>query len=343
MHRTLKSLTLIVFLILIILQDGSKAASEKTASPVYNTFEYLLGEFKADIDGLVKKVSNSILLKVSVEGDIDKTFKKHVRRSLESFRIKGKKFRFRQCKACTSLRAETIGNQIYLKKGITEFKDIQQITQKLGTMSYAEASVEDTGTRLIFKVSFFSSLNAELLWSKTYQMRLVNFGDLTFTAALEVKQAFSRKSPLIFNASFGEKIYGIGLIDLNVTLGLASGKDFATGDTVTNPNEESVNSYFAIGPRLTVNINEFFKMYSNWGSQFIYTGTGFCQYTRLKTSTDTKAPEGQWGLHLEAGYGVHLGRTFLITTGFTKGLFLSSEDADQDYPFLFNIGFGFRF
>ena len=78
--------------------------------------------------------------------------------------------------------------EIYLKKGITEFKDIQQITQRLGTMSYAEASVEDTGTRLIFKVSFFSSLNAELLWSKTYQMRLVNFGDLTFTAALEVKQ-----------------------------------------------------------------------------------------------------------------------------------------------------------
>ena len=196
MHRTLKSLTLIVFLLLMIMQDGAKAA-EKTASPVYNTFEYLMGEFKADIDQLVKKVSNSILLKVSIEGDIDKTFSKHVRRSLESFRIKGKKFRFRQCKSCTSLRAETIGNQIYLKKGITEFKDIQQITQKLGTMSYAEASVEDTGTRLIFKISFFSSLNAELLWSRTYQMRLVNFGDLNFTAALEVKQAFSRKSPLL--------------------------------------------------------------------------------------------------------------------------------------------------
>ena len=343
MHRTLKSFTLIVFLLLIIMQGGSKA-SEKTASPVYNTFEYLMGEFKADIDDLVKKVSNSILLKVSIEGDIDKTFNKHVRRSLESFRIKGKKFKFRQCKACTSLRAETIGNQIYLKKGITEFKDIQQITQKLGTMSYAEASVEDTGTRLIFKISFFSSLNAELLWSRTYQMRLVNFGDLNFTAALEVKQAFSRKSPLIFNASFGEKIYGIGLIDLNVTLGLASGKDYAglPGQS-TNPNEDSVNSYFAIGPRLTVNINEFFKMYSNWGSQFVYGGTGFCQYTRLKKSTDTTNPEGQWGLHLEAGYGVHLGRTFLITTGFTKGLFISSTDEDQDYPLLFNIGFGFRF
>ncbi|MEC7182588.1 MAG: hypothetical protein VXW15_07740 [Bdellovibrionota bacterium] len=347
MHKTIKSFTLIVFLILIILQDRSKAASEKTASPVYNTFEYLLGEFKADIDGLAKKVSNSILLKVSVEGDIDKTFNRHVRRSLESFRIKGKKFRFRQCKACTSLRAETIGNQIYLKKGITEFKDIQEITQKLGTMSYAEASVEDTGTRLIFKVSFFSSLNAELLWSKTYQMRLVSFGDLSFTAALEVKQAFGRNSPLLFNASFGEKIYGIGLIDLNVTLGLASGKDNPEqkkgSSIVLNPNEDYVNSYFAIGPRLTVNINEFFQMYSNWGSQFIYAGTGFCQYTRLKTSTDTEAPTGKWGLHIEAGYGVHLGRTFLITAGLTKGLFLSSDDKDQDYPLLFNIGFGFRF
>ena len=90
-------------------------------------------------------------------------------------------------------------------------------------------------------------------------------------------------------------------------------------------------------------INEFFKMYSNWGSQFIYAGTGFCQYTRLKKSTDTANPEGQWGLHMEAGYGVHLGRTFLITAGFTKGLFISSTDEDQDYPFLFNIGFGFRF
>ena len=113
--------------------------------------------------------------------------------SLESLRIKGSKFRFRQC-ARTSLQAETIGNQIYLKKGITEFKDIQKITQRLGTMSYAEASLEDTGTRLILKISFFSSLNAELIWSKTYQMRLVNFGDLNFTAAVEVKQAFSRKA-----------------------------------------------------------------------------------------------------------------------------------------------------
>ena len=174
-------------------------------------------------------------------------------------------------------------------------------------------------------------------------MRLVNFGDLNFTAAIEVKQAFSKKSPLLFNASFGEKIYGIGLIDLNVTLGLASGKDFAAGDLVSNPNTEAVNSYFAVGPRLTININEFFKMYSNWGSQFIYGEAGFCQYTRLKKDGESTNPEGQWGLNLAAGYGVHLGRTFLITAGFTKGLFLSATDEDQDYPLLFNLGFGFRF
>ena len=78
-------------------------------------------------------------------------------------------------------------------------------------------------------------------------------------------------------------------------------------------------------------------MYSNWGSQFIYAGTGFCLYQLFSES------KGQWGLHMEAGYGVHLGRTFLITTGFTKGLFLSSTNTNQDYPLLFNIGFGFRF
>ncbi|MEE2743892.1 MAG: hypothetical protein VYD54_08300 [Bdellovibrionota bacterium] len=339
MNKIFKSI-LITSLLLFNLNLFAKG---KTTSPVYNTFEYLVGEFKADIKNLSKKIANSVLLKVSVEGDIDKTFKKHVRRTLESIKTKNSKFRFRQCKACVSLRAETIGNQIYLKKGITEFKDIQEITQRLGTMSYAEASVEDTGTRLIFKISYFSSRNAELLWSKTYQMRLINFGNLNFTAAVEVKQGFSRKSPIFFNLSFGEKIYGIGLIDLNVTLGLASGEDYKAGDAVTNPNTEAVASYLAIGPRITVNINEFFKMYSNWGSQFIYGEVGFCQYTRLKKSTDTKAPEGQWGLNLSAGYGLHLGRTFLLTAGFVKGVFLSATDEDQDYPFLFNIGFGFRF
>lgn len=329
--------------VLVLFFQRTSFGKEQTASPVYNTFEYLVGEFKGDVKELSQKIKNSILLKVSIEGDIDKTFRKHVRREIESIKIKNTKFRFRQCKACVALRAETIGNQIYLKKGITEFKDIQEIAQRLGTMSYAEASVEDTGTRLIFKISFFSTRNAELIWSKTYQMRLINFGNFDFTAAVEVKQGLTYNSPIFFNISFGEKVYSVGLIDLNVTLGLASGVDYKAGDTVLDPNTESVASYLSIGPRLTVNLNEFFQIYSNWGSQFVYGELGFCQYTRLKNSTDTEDPKGQWGLNISGGYGVHLGRTFLLTAGLIKGVFLSSTDDSLSYPLLFNVGFGFRF
>ena len=108
MNKIFKS----IFITSLLLCNITLFAKGKTTSPVYNTFEYLVGEFKADIKDLSKKIANSVLLKVSVEGDIDKTFRKHVRRTLESIKTKNSKFRFRQCKACVALRAETIGNQI---------------------------------------------------------------------------------------------------------------------------------------------------------------------------------------------------------------------------------------
>ena len=99
-------------------------------APTYDTFEYLVREFKKDLGSLSQKVSKSVLLNIAVKGDIKEKFKNHIRRGLESLKRKNSKLIFKQCKECSTLRADTIGKEIYLKKSITEIKTFIEITKK---------------------------------------------------------------------------------------------------------------------------------------------------------------------------------------------------------------------
>ena len=327
--------TLIIFI--LFLQTGAFAKA-----PTYDTFEYLVKEFQRDIKGLSQKVSSSVLLNISVKGDIHEKFKNHVRRSLES--LKGSSsFKFKQCKECLILRADTIGKEIYLKKSITELKTIKEITKKHQVQSYAEVSVEKTWRKLIFKISFYNSKNSTLIWDGTYESRLFNLGNLNLTAALELKFGWQYENPIHLIFSIGEKVYGIGFFEFNTTLGLASGSDYSGDPKITNPNTSSTNNYLAIGTKMTFNISEIFKLNTPWGSHLFYTEVGFCNYTRLKKSDDLKDPEGQWGINFSIGYGINIGKTFFITTGIMTGLYLATEDENQKYPWLLNSGLGVRF
>ncbi|MDC0253739.1 hypothetical protein OAK75_02505 [Bacteriovoracales bacterium] len=327
------------FIIFILfLQTGAFAKA-----PTYDTFEYLVKEFQNDIKKLPQKISSSVLLNISVKGNIHEKFKNHVRRSLEPLKGQSSNFKFKQCKECLILRADTIGKEIYLKKSITELKTIKKITKKHQVNSYAEVSLEKTWRKLIFKISFYQSKNSTLIWEKTYDTGLINLGNLNLTAAFEMKMGWQYEQPILLNVSIGEKVYGIGLFELNTTLGLASGSDYSGDPKVPNPNTSSVNNYLAVGTKMTFNMSEIFKLNTTWGSHLFYTEIGFCNYTRLKNSGDLKDPEGQWGLNFSIGYGVSIGKTFFLTSGIMAGLYLSTEDKGQRYPWLLNSGLGVRF
>ena len=187
--------TLIIFI--LFLQTGAFAKA-----PTYDTFEYLVKEFQRDIKSLSQKISSSVLLNISVKGDIHEKFKNHVRRSLEPLKG-GPNFKFKQCKECLILRADTIGKEIYLKKSITELKTIKEITKKHQVQSYAEVSVEKTWRKLIFKISFYQSNNFTLIWGKTYETGLINLGNLNLTAAFEMKMGWQYEQPILLNFAVG--------------------------------------------------------------------------------------------------------------------------------------------
>ena len=132
-------------------------------------------------------------------------------------------------------------------------------------------------------------------------------------------------------------------MDLNLTIGTPTEAVNKNGTPVSNPNTNSVNSYFSIGPQFTLNLNEFFNFQTSWGNHLSYLETGFCHYQRYKMSSDMMDPEPLWGYNLAFGYGMDIKDTVIITFGFVKGFFFNSEDEFQSYPWILNTGLGFRF
>ena len=330
-------------LILITFFQQKVLSDDRPESPFYDSFELLLRDFKNDVKEFDEKVQSSILLNIYLENGISPSFKYHVRRSFEAMKVEKSSFFFKHCAACTVKRGDTIGKQVYFKKGFKNLKTIQEITKKRNVNSYGEVRIIKNRLSLELKVSFYSAKNGGKIWSKTYKNKMIKIGNLNFTSSIFFRFGWEWGGPILISFSLGEKIYGIGDVDLNFTLGTPTEVKNENGSQVENKNTTSVNTYISFGPQVTLDINRIFKFRSNWGNHLIYSEVGFCIYERYKMDSELRDPEGTWGYNLSFGYGANIKDIVTITIGFVKGFFFNSGDDFQRYPWIINSGFGFRF
>ena len=149
--KTSKHIRVIFFLILFAAFSPKKAFSnEQPGSPIYDTFEFLLKDFSYDVKKLSEEVPNSILLNIFLENGISGSFKKHVRKSFETMKVKGSSFHFKYCVACTVKRGDTIGKQVYFRKGFKNLKSVQSITKKKNVSSYGEVTIRKNMFSVVF-------------------------------------------------------------------------------------------------------------------------------------------------------------------------------------------------
>jgi len=340
----IKKMGIIIFYTCVFLFSQKPSFAEnRVNSPIYDTFEILLKEFKYDSKSFNKNMSKSILLNIFFEGEINPSFKNHVRKSFESLGDGKPSFYFKYCPICSVKRGDTIGKQVYLKKEISDLKEIKTITKNKNVNSYAEVRIIKNLFSLEMKLSFYSPKDGKLVWSKSYKNRMVKIGDFNLTTSFFIRLGWEWEGPTLISFSIGEKVYGVGHVDLNLTIGTPTEGKNENGSPLANPNTSSLNSYFAIGPQLTLNLNDFFNFYSSWGHHLVYTEIGFNRYQRYKITGETKDPEALWGHNFSFGYGVEIKGLVTLTFGFVRGFFFNSDDEFQRYPWVINTGFGFRF
>ncbi len=342
--NTSKTKKVIFFIIIFISFFQQKVHSEgRTKSPIYDTFELLLNDFKLDVKEFSNKVKSSILLNIYLKNGIHPSFKSHVRKSFETMKIKNSSFYFKYCTACTVKRGDTIGNQVYFKKGFSNLKSIKALTKKKNVDSYGEVTIIKNMLSLELKVSFYSAKNGTLIWSKTYKNKMIKVGNLNLTSSIFFRFGWEWGGPTLISFSLGERIYGFGDVDFNFTIGTPTEVRGVNGNFPSNKNTNSVNTYISFGPQITFDLNKIFKFHSNWGSHLIYSEVGFSFYERYKIDSEVFEPQGVWGHNLSIGYGANIKDIVIVTIGVVKGLFLGSEDDYQNYPWIINSGFGFRF
>ena len=343
MNHFKKIKIIFLFAFILVLFQSEVYADQRPGSPLYDTFENLLKDFEYDVKEISIKVPKSILLNIFLENGISTSFKEHVRRSFETLKVKDSNFHFKYCPACTVKRGDTIGKQVYFRKSFKNLKSIQSITKKKKVNSYGEVTIIKNILSLELKVSFYSAKDGTLIWTKTYKNKMIKVGDTNLTSSIFFRFGWEWGSPLLISFSLGEKVYGVGEVDLNFTIGTPTEALDSNGNLASNQNVSAVNSYIAFGPQFTLNINEFFKFRSSWGNHIAYGEIGFCRYARYKLDSEQIDPEGVWGHNLSFGYGVNIKDMIILSFGFVKGFFFSSDDENQKYPWVLNTGFGFRF
>jgi len=288
--------------------------------PLYDTIDYLIYQLEDDLE-IVEGVSKkSVLTAIDISKDLDDDVVKYLGLKLEGIRGEKAGFNFVQCRKCTVLRAEAEGNEIFIKKGITDHQELKRIARTYGASSYTEAALVYTGTQLKLAVNIYGLEKKDVLWSKTYSLRLLNLSKSGMVGSLTFHQGFGMGEdgkPYGASFSLSERVYGMGTLGLNV-MGFSKHDD--------------MQSYYGFGPLFSLSFNEIFNTYSllgsmSWEAQLAY---GFYDDNREIT--------------FGTGLKMLIGSTFHMTLRYLSGTSLEDKRKNVDaYPGTVFLGFGMDF
>ena len=270
--------------------------------PIYDAVDYMAALFAKDAAAMPDHDSVAVA-GLAVSGNLSDDIGGYLLSRIEATMGPEGKPRFVQCKDCMALRAEVMGDQVVIKKGVTEQKDLIRFAGQLGVKEYAQVNLAYTGTRAHLQVNAYDAANGSLKWAKSYDTRVLQLAKAGFTIGLSLAQmvAFGDVTsfPMALSAIAAERLYGVG--------------SFGIGGLATT-RELDGRSYVSVGPVLALNVNELAQKPWSWGACLV---TLRVNYGWLGQSRDINAG---------AGLKFEIGSIYHVMIEGMKGFALETEN-----------------
>lgn len=282
--------------------------------PINEAIDHLVRQFGRDIDELSAKTKKSSIVALTTSENLPPEVKQYLLKRMEGSYSEAGEFRFVQCRDCFTVRAETDGNDIVVKKGVTDKKELSKVASFLGVRSYTEVHLEYGASKVQIQVNVYNVSDSKLLWAKSYKTRLLNLGRTSMHFSLTAEQIVGLEksgAPIGLTLYGAERIYGFGTVGLYL-FGSFQNKE--------------VKSYVSLGPRVALDLNQILFSAWSWGSLHLDLGLGYGFYS------------GDRDVSLSTGLKLETGRYFHFRTGFVSGVFFTGDGNFMPSSLTFGVG-----
>lgn len=267
-----------------------QAAEEKleiSPTVLYQATDVLTSYLQKDMTKVSNVTKKVVVVNYTQSETLPPSLKAYVLKKIEQISTKNPEtpVRILQCMECLSVKAEAQGDEIFIKKGVNNKAELEQILTKMNVRNYADLNITYAGRFLVLQMSILDK-DGVVEWADEYKTPIGAYNDSQWILGFDVEGvAFLNSkfpSPKGGRVYVGQRLFGLGAVGI-------SGATIQKTDSLA-----AINTYAGF---FELSHNELFKAY--W--EFIELNyvfelgiTDFNSKQQLAESFGVKAKFGQY-------------------------------------------------
>lgn len=282
--------------------------TEVSSKVLYKAVNQLTDYFQHDLSDISKHTQKTAIVNFTTSEDLPPSIQHYLVKRLEMISQKDNKtpVQFVQCVECLSLHAVAEGDEIFIRKGITDDAQLRDTMSKLGINKYSDINLAYTGDELIMQVAVVDQ-NKLVDWSNEYKTPYKAYDDSQWELGAAVAiGTFQGKGniPAAQGAkiNFGQRLTGLGSVGI------------AVSHFQENPGVPAISNF---GGYFGLSHNELFNQYWSYARLIYEFGVGMTDFN------------GNQLLHQSVGIKTILGKYYSvgINGSFTQFASAPSDDS----------------
>lgn len=240
--------------------------TEVSSKVLYNAVNQLTDYLGEDLSEISKHTKKTAIVNLTLSEDLPPSVQHYLVKRLEFMGQKNKRtpVNFVQCIECLSLHAVAEGDEIFIRKGITDDVQLQKTMNKLGINKYSDINLAYTGDELVMQVAVVDK-NKLVDWANEYKTPYKAYTDSQWEFGIggQVASLSGLTSTTGVSTHLGQRLTGFGSVGLNVAYHQAKpGLPATTG----------VSTYVGVSH------NEIFNQYWNYVRLSYEAGVGVTDF-----------------------------------------------------------------
>lgn len=286
------------------------SSEELSATVLYEAIDVLANYLDDDIpslSGVTKKVA---VVNYTQSEDLPESAKAYLLKKLEQSSRSNEQtpVRILQCMKCLAVRAEAQGDEIFIKKGISDKAELAAAMKDLGITKYADVNLTNAGRYLILQMSVVNQ-DGIIEWSKEYKTPMSAYNDSQWIIGADVQSlSYSNAdfpSSQAFHAYVGQRLFGVGSAGLAI-------------QTVPKTKNKEVSAYNTYSGYFELSHNELFKAYWDFFQLSYLLELGMTDFNKKQQIAET------------VGIKMMFGNYFSMRLAAQANQFISTPKDDSD-------------
>jgi hypothetical protein len=230
---------------------SAQVVAQKVADEVmYQSIDVLTSYLEKDLGELSEVTKKLAIVHYSQSDSLPASAQNYLMKRIENIADTNKSVRVIQCVECTSLRAEAVGDEVFIKKGITDENELRAVLRDLDVKTYGDVNLTHTNRSMRLQISMLDA-DSTVRWTREYQTPTSSFSESPWQVGGGIEAVnysdSALGSPGAVRAYVGQRLFGLGAVGL-------SGAAIQKNKVI--PGANVVSAY------LDLNHNEFFG--SHW-------------------------------------------------------------------------------